>query len=342
MSPERVKVLVDGRELSLSNLDKVLYPAIGFTKGDVLDYYARVAGTMLPHLAGRPVTFKRFPEGVEGEAFFEKNVSRGAPSWLARVRVPRSGRAGSSGEIAYPLVGDRPSLIWAANLAALELHVPMWRVGDGAGLPKDPDLVVFDLDPGPGTSIVECCEVARWITGVLGDALVVAKTSGSKGLQLYLPAAGRSTEDSREWARDVAERVAAAHRGQVVVNMRRKLRERRVLIDWSQNSPTKTTVCVYSLRATPTATVSTPVTWSEVDRCARRGEPGLLVFDTRAVLERIERDGDLFAPLLGNPPAQPSRRGGRRAARTPDGGAPDDAPRPRAAPRRGRLSSSAS
>ena len=188
MSPEAVEVDVDGRQLKLSNLSKVLYPEAGFTKGDVIDYYARVADVMLPHVADRPVTFKRFPNGVEGTSFFEKHVPAHAPAWVAdgdgaarcELEVVREG------DITYAVLADRPTLVWAANLASLEFHVPQWQVGDGKDLPKPADLMVFDLDPGPGTTIVECCKVAGWLGAELGRDVMAAKTSGSKGLQLYL------------------------------------------------------------------------------------------------------------------------------------------------------------
>ena len=299
MSPEKVEVDVDGRHLTLSNLSKVLYPEVGFTKGDVLDYYARIADVMLPHVVDRPVTFKRFPNGVDGTSFFEKHLPGHAPSWVRTATVPRSGRARTSGDgdITYAILADRPTLIWAANLASLEFHVPQWQVGDGVDLPKPSDLMVFDLDPGPGTTIVECCRVAGWLAAELGREELAAKTSGSKGLQLYLrliPGAA----DSNELAHELARKLEHDHPDDVVSKMRKDLRNGKVLIDWSQNSPVKTTVAVYSLRARPRPTASAPVTWDEVAACAAGGRPEDLEFLATDVLERAEAHGDLFGAVL--------------------------------------------
>ena len=299
MSPEKVTVDVDGRELTLSNLSKVLYPETGFTKGDVLDYYARVADVMLPHVCDRPVTFKRFPNGVEGSSFFEKHIPSHAPVWVRRATVPRGAntRSKDGADVEYAVLADRPTLIWAANLASLEFHVPQWRIGDGKHLPGVPDLMVFDLDPGPGATIVECCTVAGWLADELGRDGVAAKTSGSKGLQLYLRVADR-TVDSSEVAHELARKLERDHPDAVVSNMKKELRKNKVLIDWSQNSPMKTTVAVYSLRARPRPTVSAPVTWDEIDRCGRRGRPEDLEFIATDVLDRVDRLGDLFDVVL--------------------------------------------
>ncbi len=299
MSPETVQVDVDGRHLRLSNLAKVLYPDAGFTKRDVLDYYAKVAEVMVPHLADRTVTFKRYPDGVDAPFFFEKHIPAHAPQWVRRATVPRgtNSRAKDSKDVEYAVLDDRASLIWAANLASLEFHVPQWRVGDGKHLPKAPDLMVFDLDPGPGTTIAECCRVAGWLTELLDRDEVVAKTSGSKGLQLYLRHRHPKV-DTSELAHELARRLERDHPGEVVSVMKKERRESRVFIDWSQNNQAKTTVAVYSLRARSRPTVSTPVTWDEVDRCAASGDPALLTFEAPAVLDRVERLGDLFAKLL--------------------------------------------
>ena len=304
MSPERVQAEVDGRRLSLSNLAKMLYPASGFTKGAVLDYYARVAPVMLPHLTGRPVTFRRFPDGVDGKSFVEKHVPSHAPEWVQTVKVPSSdtgrGRGGAGGEVEYALVADRPTLIWAANLAAIEFHVPLWHVGRRRPLPARPDHLVFDLDPGPGTSVVECCRVASWISARLGGGRrePVAKTSGAKGLQVYvkLPA-GIEWDTARDRALQAAQAIEHDHPELVVTNMTKALRRGRVLIDWSQNHPAKTTVAVYSLRGGTDPFASTPVTWDEVQDCERSGDPARLRFSPGDVLDRVERHGDLFAPL---------------------------------------------
>ncbi len=294
MSPEAVQVEVDGRQLSLSNLQKVLYPEVGFTKGDVVDYYARVADAMLPHVTDRPVTFKRFPNGVDGTSFFEKHIPSHAPEWVQRVAVPRGANSRSGdGDVEYAVLADRPTLVWAANLASLEFHVPQWRIGDATQLPGPSDLMVFDLDPGPGTSIVECCRVAGWLADEIGRDGVTAKTSGSKGLQLYLrlvPGSG----DSNALAHEIARKLERDHPDEVTSNMKKSLRIDKVLIDWSQNSPAKTTVAVYSLRARPRPTASAPVTWDEVAACASSGRAEDLEFLASDVLDRLERFGDLF------------------------------------------------
>lgn len=303
MSPETVEVDVDGRRLKLSNLSKVLYPEAGFTKRDVLDYYAKIAEVMVPHLADRTVTFKRYPDGVDAQFFFEKHIPAHAPEWVRRAKVPHGGGSRSRSakgprDVVYAVLDDRASLVWAANLASLEFHVPQWRVGNGKDLPKKPDLMVFDLDPGPGTTIADCCRVAGWVTEVIGRDGVVAKTSGSKGLQLYLRHRHPKV-DTSELAHEIARRLERDHASEVVSVMKKQRRESRVFIDWSQNNPAKTTVAVYSLRARPRPTVSTPVTWDEVDRCASRGDPELLRFEAGDVLDRVQRDGDLFGVLLG-------------------------------------------
>jgi bifunctional non-homologous end joining protein LigD len=284
----RSTVDVEGRQLSVSNLDKVLYPETGFTKGDVIDYYRAVAPTMLAHLAGRCVTFRRFPNGVDGTSFFEKRCPSHRPDWVDVAPGPGD----SGGAIDYCVLDDTPALMWAANLAALELHTPMARSADI----ESPTMVVFDLDPGPPASMTECAEVAMGIHDALAglELEVVAKTSGSKGLQLYLPLNTTTTHDhASEFALALAQLMEKHHRQLVVSNMKKELRKGKVLIDWSQNSRHKTTICAYSLRARPTPTVSTPVTWDEVE-AASGGAP--LSFTAPEVLARIETHGDLFAP----------------------------------------------
>lgn len=302
MSPDAVEVEVDGRQLRVSNLTKVLYPDAGFTKGDVIDYYARVADVMLPHVIDRPVTFKRFPNGVDGTSFFEKHVPAHAPAWVQTATVPRgaNSRSGREADITYAVLADRPTLIWAANLASLEFHVPQWKAGDGMDLPKPADLMVFDLDPGPGTTVVECCRVASWLGEELGREAMAAKTSGSKGLQLYLRLLPGSV-DSNELAHEIARKLERDHPEAVVSKMKKELRLGKVLIDWSQNSPVKTTIAVYSLRARPQPSASTPVTWDEVDACAKRGRPEELEFLAADVLRRVEQHGDLFDVVLSTP-----------------------------------------
>jgi bifunctional non-homologous end joining protein LigD len=302
VSPDRVETEVDGRRLTLSNLEKVLYPAAGFTKGEIIRYYAEIADVMLPHIAERPMTLKRYPSGVDAKFFYEKHAPAHRPEWVRTAAIPHSGsrRAGhdTDDEINYVLVSDRPTLLWAANLATIEFHVPLWHLGRGGAAPKNADHMVFDLDPGPGTGIVECCKVARFITERVGEDTVFAKTSGSKGLQVYMRLSGVSLDRSNEDAHELAKAIEADHDELVVSNMRKNLRKGRVLIDWSQNSPAKTTVAVYSLRARSEPTVSAPVTWAEVDACARENDPAKLTFTANEVLSRVQRLGDLMAGLL--------------------------------------------
>ncbi len=287
---------IEGRRLRMSHLDKVFYPDSAFTKGQVIDYYVRVAPVLLPHVKDRPLTLKRYPNGVEGKSFFEKNVSGHAPDWVRTVCIETPGSSRGAESADFALVQDLPTLVWAAHLASIELHVPQWTVGP-RGAKRKPDLLVFDLDPGAPATIVECCEVALWLRDELaGDGLTAyPKTSGSKGLQLYAPVRTRSAEHTSDYAKRLAEKLEREHRGLVVSRMAKNLRDGKVLIDWSQNNPKKTTVAPYSLRARPSPTVSTPVTWDEVERCAK---PSDLVFVADEVLDRVDDLGDLFAPLL--------------------------------------------
>ena len=289
----KIAVDVDGISVVLSNLDKVLYPEVGFTKGQVLDYYTRVAPVLLPHLAERALTRKRYPDGVEGQVFFEKNAPRGTPPWVRTVRLPSPGSSKNRETIDYVVVQDLATLVWTANLASLELHTHMWRVDrDG------PDLIVFDLDPGEPATVVECCEVALLLRPLLeADGLLpLAKTSGSKGMQLYARADGfSSSEQTSSYAKGIAQRLEKEHPDLVVHRMTKSLRPGKVLVDWSQNSAAKTTVSVYSLRARSRPTVSTPITWAEVESCRSADD---LVFTSDDVLDRVERHGDLFASLL--------------------------------------------
>ncbi|MFI7452462.1 non-homologous end-joining DNA ligase [Nonomuraea sp. NPDC049714] len=290
MSRAKVPVKVDGRELTLSNLDKVLYPEVGFAKAEVIDYYSRIAPVLLPHLDGRPLTVKRYPNGVEGASFFEKNAPEHTPEWVRRVRLPVPGSTKNRETIDFAIVEDLPTLVYYANLAALELHVPQWRVSaEGEALP--PDTLVFDLDPGPPATIVECCEVALMLRAVLADDGLTArpKTSGSKGMQLYADWDGR--DEASAYARRLAQMLAKEHPEQVLSVMTRKLRPGKVFIDWSQNNPAKTTVAPYSLRARAHPTVSTPLLWKEVEACEN---PEDLVFTTSDVLARVDEHGDLF------------------------------------------------
>jgi len=299
MSPgEKVTVEVEGKELVLSNLDKVLYPKTGFTKADLISYYSKVAPAMLPHLAGRPVTVLRFPDGVDGGGFFAKNVPKGAPPWLQSIEV-KSGARGGPDSTRYPLVDGLPALIYLVNLAAIEVHVPMWHLPLDHGEPN-PDELVFDLDPGPPAGLTECCVVALELRERLEARRLtpVAKVSGKKGLQLYCPVRPMAAEAARTMALDLAEEFASARPDLAVTNMRKELRRGKVLIDWSQNVPAKTTVAPYSLRAEESPSVSTPLRWEEVEGVANGAPVVELRFAPDQVLQRVEAEGDLFSPLL--------------------------------------------
>jgi bifunctional non-homologous end joining protein LigD len=290
---QKVPVEVEGRKLALSNLDKVLYPAAGFTKAQVIDYYQRIAPVLLPHIAGRPVTIKRYPDGVDGKFFFQKNAPA-HPDWVPTATLASPGSTKSRDTIDYVLGGDLPTLIWAANLAALELHTPMWRYPHAG----EPDLLVFDLDPGPPATVVECCAVALLLRPLLaGRGLEpVAKTSGGKGLQIYAAVSGMTSEQTSDLAKDLAEQLEEDEPDLVVSRMTKALRPGKVLIDWSQNNAAKTTIAPYSLRAREQPTVSTPVGWDEVEACTQARD---LVFTADDVLTRVDADGDLFAATLG-------------------------------------------
>jgi bifunctional non-homologous end joining protein LigD len=292
---QKVTVDVDGHRLTLSNLDKVLYPEAGFTKGEVIDYYTRIAPVLLPHLADRPLTVKRYPNGVDDHFFFEKNASRGTPSWVRTVTLPVPGSTKNRETIDYIVVEGLPTAVWLANLAALELHVPQWRIPKRARKPRT-DLVVFDLDPGPPATIAECCEVAVALREVLeADGLHPrAKTSGSKGMQVSAPVEVTDPELPSNYAHAVARHLERELPDLVVSRMAKSLRPRKIFVDWSQNNPAKTTVAPYSLRARSAPTVSTPLTWDEVER------GGQLSFTAQDVLARVDEHGDLFADVLSD------------------------------------------
>jgi len=291
----RQLVRVDGRQLHVSNLEKVLFPEVSFTKAQVIDYYVRIAPVLLPHLSGRPVTFTRWPDGVEGQAFFEKNSARHAPDWVRRVRVPSPGSSRGRETLDMVVLETVADLAWAANLAALELHVPQWQVGSRLQ-PALPDLLVLDLDPGPDAGILECCEVAeRLRERLVADGLdPVVKTSGSKGMQVYAPIRVTDREHPSRYARVLAQELSAETPDRVVWRMEKVLRPGKVLVDWSQNNPAKTTVAPYSLRARPDAPVSAPIGWDEVEAVLDGVDPGALRFRTEDVLARVEDYGDLF------------------------------------------------
>ena len=289
------EVTIEGRRLALSNLDKVLYPKVGFTKAQVIDYYVRVAPALLPHLAGRPLTLKRYPDGVEGEFFYEKRCPRFRPPWVKTAPVWSKA---NEREVEYCLAEDLATLVWVANLADLELHTSLAR----AEAIDRPTLLAFDLDPGAPADLVQCCEVALLLRDFFDRLGLRAfpKTSGSKGLQVYVPlnVPGVGYEHTKTFARALAEDLERRQPDLVVSNMKKSLRDGRVLVDWSQNDAHKTTVCAYSLRARERPTVSTPVEWSEVGRCAEARRASLLVFDSEQALRRVELRGDLFAPVL--------------------------------------------
>lgn len=292
--PSKVAVEVEGRRLVLSNLDKVLYPDAGFTKGQVLDYYSRIAPVLLPHLDGRPLTRKRYPGGVDAPSFFEKNAPRGLPEWVRTTRLPTPASTKDRETVDFVIVETLPTLVYLANLASLELHTPMWRVGS-RGAVKAADMMVIDLDPGSPATIVECCRVAELVRAESSREWQ-AKTSGSKGLQLYTKAGAKGGASTSDEVRALAEQLERRHPDLVVSRMTKALRPGKVLIDWSQNNRAKTTVSVYSLRARPRPTVSTPVSWDEVSDCTAADQ---LAFEVDAVLDRVARLGDLFAPVLG-------------------------------------------
>lgn len=282
-------VEVEGHTLSLSNLDKVLYPAVGFTKGQVIDYYARIAPTLLAHLGDRGLTLRRFPNGVEGTSFFEKRCPKHRPDWVGTALGPGD----RGGPIGYCVLDTVAAVVWAANLAALELHAPMARAADI----ESPTLVVFDLDPGEPAAMTECCQVALDIREVLAalDLQCWPKTSGSKGLQLYVPLNSPATHDeAKDFALAVAQLLEKRQPKRITSEMTKAIRPNKVFIDWSQNSRHKTTIGVYSLRARPYPTVSTPVSWPEVEAAADGSLE--LRFLADDVLERVADLGDLFAP----------------------------------------------
>jgi bifunctional non-homologous end joining protein LigD len=291
------QVEVEGRELKLTNLDKVLYPKAGFAKGEVVDYYARVGPAMVPHLSGRAVTLRRFPEGVEDldSAFFEKRCPKHRPKWVKTASVTAGPR---SGKIDFCVCDGLPTLIWMAQLAAIELHPSLSL----ARAPTRPTVLAFDLDPGPPADVVDCCRVALRLRELFGHFGVrcFPKTSGSKGMQVYVPLNSPKTsyDETKPFAKAIAQLLEKQTPDEVVSKMKKVERKGKVFVDWSQNHRSKTTIAVYSLRARERPTVSTPVAWEEVERAAESGDGSHLVFEAGDVLERIEQDGDLFAPVL--------------------------------------------
>jgi bifunctional non-homologous end joining protein LigD len=291
------QVEVDGRELKLTNLDKILYPKAGFSKGEVVDYYAKVAPAIVPHLAGRALTLRRFPEGVDDTeaAFFEKRCPKHRPEWVKTTRVLAGPR---SGYIDYCVCDDLPTLVWMAQLAAIELH-PSLSLGRKH---EQPTVLAFDLDPGPPAEVLDCGRVALRLHELLEQLGLecFVKTSGSKGLQVYVPLnSPTSYEETRPFAQALAQILQKQTPDEVIAKMGKKtLRKGKVFIDWYQNNERKTTIAVYSLRARERPTVSTPVSWKEVEKAVADGNADPLVFEAADVLERVDRDGDLFAPVL--------------------------------------------
>ncbi len=285
---------IQGKQLKLSNLEKVLYPATGFTKQQVIDYYVRIAPAMVPHLAGRPLTRKRYPNGVDEEFFYEKNAPQHRPDWVKTVPI-WSGR--NRRTIHYILADDLATLVWLANLAAIELHPSLSLAEDITR----PTMMVFDLDPGPPTNIVQCCQVGLWLREIFEHFGLRSfpKTSGSKGLQIYVPLnTPTEYESTKTFSHALAQLLEHEHPDAVVSDMKKPLRTGKVFVDWSQNDEHKTTIGVYSLRAREHPTASTPVTWEEVERALKKKDADLLVFEAKQVVARFEKMGDLFAPVL--------------------------------------------
>jgi bifunctional non-homologous end joining protein LigD len=312
--PEVVEI--EGKHLSLTNLDKVLYPATGFTKGQVIDYYARIAPVLLPHLKDHPLTLKRYPEGVDKEYFFEKNATKHRPDWVKTAPIWSEG---NQRDVNYILANDLPTLVWIANLASIELHPSL-------SLAKDilcPRSMVFDLDPGAPANIVQCCQVGIWLRDIFAHFGLQSfpKTSGSKGLQVYVPLNSLTSYDAtKPFAHALARLLENEHRDLVVSDMKKELRVGKVFVDWSQNDDHKTTVSVYSLRAREHPTVSTPVKWEEVEQAFKKKDADLLVFEAGRVLDRVQKMGDLFEPLLTLKQKLPKLAGIGEVAAVPEEG----------------------
>src|SRR5436190_10159030 len=292
-SPDQI-VEIDGRQLKLTNLDKIFYPSTGFTKGQVIDYYARIAPVLVPHLKNKPLTLKRYPNGVNEPPFFEKNATKHRPDWVKTVPVWSEG---NQRDVNYILCNDLPTLVWVANLASIELH-PSLSLAQDIMCPRS---IVFDLDPGPPANIVQCCQVAVWLRAIFEHFKLQSfpKTSGSKGMQIYVPLNTKTSYDeTKPFANALARLLENEHRDLVVSDMKKAVRTNKIFVDWSQNDEHKTTVSVYALRAREHPTVSTPITWEEVERTLKTKDAKLLVFESEQTLERVAKMGDLFAPLL--------------------------------------------
>jgi bifunctional non-homologous end joining protein LigD len=304
---------IEGKQLKLTNLDKVFYPATGFTKGQVIDYYARIAPVLIPHLKNHPLTLKRYPNGVNEPPFFEKNATKYRPDWVKTVPIWSEG---NQRDVNYILCNDLATLIWVENLASIELH-PSLSVAQDIMCPKS---IVFDLDPGPPANIVQCCQVAIWLRSIFEHFKLASfpKTSGSKGMQIYIPLnTNTSYDETKPMAHALARLLENEHPDLIVSEMKKAIRTNKVFVDWSQNDEHKTTVSVYALRARERPTVSTPITWDEVEHCLKKKDPKVLVFETHQTLARVEKMGDLFRPLLEMKqklPKLPGIDGGEAAA----------------------------
>ena len=296
-------VSIDERRVRLSNHDKVLFPEAGFTKGDMIDYYRRIAPVILPHLAGRPVTLKRFPDGTGEPGFFNKNAPPNTPSWLRTVTLAAPHSTKGRGEVRYLMIEETAALVWAANLAGVELHVPPWRVGPRGGM-RGVDRLVFDLDPGAPAGLAQCVEVALLLRDALAEDGLTAYpgVSGGKGMHLYVPVRETPPEQAADYAHRVASALEKQHPDLAVTQMAKAERPGRVFLDWSQNSGPKTTVAPYSLRGKSRPTVALPLRWEEVEKA----DPSSLVFEAADALARVEERGDTAAAILREGPALPS------------------------------------
>src|ERR1700733_13652197 len=305
---------IQGRQLKLSNLEKILYPAAGFTKQQVIDYYVRIAPAMIPHLADHPLTRKRYPNGVDAEFFYEKNAPQHRPDWVKTVPIWSEGNRRM---VHYILANDLPTLVWLANLAAIELHPSL-------ALAKEitcPTMMVFDLDPGPPANIVQCCQVGLWLREIFEHFGLQSfpKTSGSKGLQIYVPLNTPTTYDATKlFSHALAQLLEHDHPELVLSEMSKKARAGKIFVDWSQNDEHKTTIAVYSLRAREHPTVSTPVSWEEVQRTLKKKDASLLVFEAKQAVARFEKMGDLFEPVLELKQKLPDLKATGAAAREPE------------------------
>jgi len=287
-------VEIQGKHLKLTNIEKILYPAAGFTKGQIIDYYARIAPVLVPHLAGRPLTLKRYPNGVDQPFFFEKNATIHRPAWVKTAPIWSEG---NNRNVNYILANDLPTLVWVANLAGIELHPSLSL----AKKIESPTMLVFDLDPGAPANMVQCAQVGIWLRTVFDhfELQSFPKTSGSKGLQIYVPLNMSADYDiTKPFAHALARLLENDHRDLVVSDMKKSVRVGKVFVDWSQNDQHKTTIAVYSLRARERPTVSTPLKWEEVEQVLKKKDAGLVVFEANQVLDRVEKFGDLFEPLL--------------------------------------------